>query len=522
MRKNNWLWLAGIGLLVSLNLSAQSYAETALQFTRMQSGGSARVQGLGGAQTSLGGDYSSAYSNPAGLGFFNRNEFTVSPSLKFANSTSDYYLGDSLLSNKKNNQSTFLLPGISLVFHKDFSDVSNSIISGNFSISLNRTNDFNSSFQYQGTNQYSSIINAFIKTADNSNETTSQFSPNGNQYLTTTWLAFQNSLIGDSSVLNGSPKKYFTDATELPYRRNGVPTQSEQIQTSGGQSQISIAYGINVKDKMYFGAGLGITSLRFSSRKKYKEIFDSGPLSELQYNESLDVTGSGINFRIGTILKPVDFIQVGLSIATPTVYTLSDSFVGDMFTNWKNYTYYYKDNGVTKSTVLNKESATTEEIPTSYSLSTPWRFNGGITLLIPKKGFISVDVENLNYGSTSYTSATDGVSFDKDNIEIKNSYKSVLSYRIGGEYRIKNFRIRGGYNYMPDPSSNKQFSTVSDIRSISFGGGYRVARFYVDLAISQTQNSTKYIPYPLNSFRAPLVKSDFSFTNIIFTVGFPF
>src|SRR6187399_2277605 len=57
----------------------QDFVDNALLFSRTRPGGSARIQSLGGAQIALGGDYSSALSNPAGLGMYNRSEFTITP-----------------------------------------------------------------------------------------------------------------------------------------------------------------------------------------------------------------------------------------------------------------------------------------------------------------------------------------------------------------------------------------------------------------------------------------------------------
>ncbi len=59
-------------------LPAQDFVDNALLFSRTQPGGSARIQALGGTQISLGGDYSSALSNPAGLGMYNKSEVTFS------------------------------------------------------------------------------------------------------------------------------------------------------------------------------------------------------------------------------------------------------------------------------------------------------------------------------------------------------------------------------------------------------------------------------------------------------------
>ena len=71
---------------------AQDFIDNALMFSRNRPSGSARIQALGGTQVSLGGDYSSALSNPAGLAMYNRSEFTFSPGVT-TNNFSSTYLG---------------------------------------------------------------------------------------------------------------------------------------------------------------------------------------------------------------------------------------------------------------------------------------------------------------------------------------------------------------------------------------------------------------------------------------------
>src|SRR5688500_9062657 len=84
----------------------QDFIDNALLFSRTKPGGSARIQALGGAQVATGGDYSSAFSNPAGLGMFNRSEFTFSPGLSFHNTSSDY-----LGVNTDDSKTVFNIPG---------------------------------------------------------------------------------------------------------------------------------------------------------------------------------------------------------------------------------------------------------------------------------------------------------------------------------------------------------------------------------------------------------------------------
>src|SRR6185369_16307868 len=117
MKKIVSLALSGFSVLISISASAQTYAEEALLFSRIGSGGSARIQAMGGSQVALGGDYSSAFSNPAGLGFFNRSEATLSLGTNFFKSTSNYF-GNSTSDSRSN----FNVPGFSVVLHSEKND----------------------------------------------------------------------------------------------------------------------------------------------------------------------------------------------------------------------------------------------------------------------------------------------------------------------------------------------------------------------------------------------------------------
>ena len=69
---------------------AYGYYEKALSFSQTQFGGTARMQGLAGAQTALGADLSTTLANPAGLGLFRKSMFTISPALQLSNSNSNF------------------------------------------------------------------------------------------------------------------------------------------------------------------------------------------------------------------------------------------------------------------------------------------------------------------------------------------------------------------------------------------------------------------------------------------------
>lgn len=496
------LLLGGIVMLFAQQMRAQSFTETALLFSRTEPGGSARIQSMGGSQVALGGDYSSAYSNPAGLGMYNRSEFAFTPAINFSNVSADY-----LNQNTMASKSTLNIPGLSLSFHNTDVKVKG-LQSGTFSISYSRVNDFNRNLIYNGTNKDNSIIDYFIE--DATGGTPDQFKKGGNLFNTPTELAYDNYLIGEKAILDpgNSNKEYFTDVS-------GIPTQQEKIETRGAQNQWNFSYGANFNDKVFIGAGIGLASIRYKSNKIYTEDFTNEPLSDLSLGETLEIRGSGINATLGTIFRPVDFIQFGASATTPTAYQLTDSYRATLNTSWKNFEYLPGE-------FINNESAETDVINSEYALKTPWKLSAGVAFFIQKHGFITADIESLNYSHAKYVEGIDGISYSDDNDKIRALYQSVVNLRLGGEFRLNQFRFRGGFSYMPEPFKTEQNSVSRVSQSISSGVGYRTEKFYVDLGFIYSQGNNSYRPYRVNSSTSPLVTYNQSNTNVLLTFGFPF
>ena len=504
------LLLSGIVMWWTQQTKAQSFTETALLFSRTQPGGSARIQSMGGSQVALGGDYSSAYSNPAGLGMYNRSEFAFTPAINFSNVSANY-----LDQNTNASKSALSIPGLSLSFYKK--DVKlKGIQSGTFTISHSRINDFNRNFNYSGTNKDNSIIDYFIRKA--TGETPAQFEKGKNLDNTLTELAYvdRNFLIGEKTILDSSysNKEYFTDVA-------GVPDQKEKIETKGAQNQWNFSYGANINDKFFIGAGIGIASIRYKLKKKYTEVFVGEPLSDLLIEESFEIRGSGINATIGAIFRPVDFIQFGASATTPTSYQLTDSYSAIMNSSWKNFTYF-PATPTQQAVILNNEGAKTDVVNSEYSLKTPGKLSAGVAIFIQKHGFITADIERINYSNAKYVSGIDGISFSEDNDDIKSLYQSVFNVRLGGEFRYDKFRFRGGYSYMPEPFKTEQNNVSRIVQSISGGAGYRTEKLSIDLAVIYRQGNNSYRPYIVNSNTSPLVTYSQSNTNVLVTLGFPF
>jgi hypothetical protein len=557
MKLKSWgLCLSVIGAFFSQVSLAQNYfIEQALLFSRQNAGGSARIQAMGGAQVALGGDFSSALSNPAGLGMYNRNEFSLTPAITFQNASGNYSTYEVQQGNLVTNQnssssssSNVSLPGLSIVFGSGKNTDREPFYGGTFAITLNRINDFNGSMQYNGQNNSSSIINYFldVSTGYTKDQFNPKFDPNtnppgkGDNVNTPAFLGYENYLIGPTSS-NGTD--YFSDLF------GGTPFQKETISTSGYQNQWNISYGANFLDKIFLGAGLGITSVRYQYDKTYSEDFTGqttgefvgqcvGCFNTMRLRETRSTSGSGVNLTLGLLIKPIDMIQFGASYVTSTAYQLNDSYSASMNTSWNNFDYFGNParplipTGGTKPPNINDVNSKTIDDPVNYSLSTPGRFTFGTAIFIAKKGFITADVELVNYANASTSSFSEqlySLSIDAGldvNKTVSSRFKSATNIRIGGEYRYKNFRFRGGYGIMDNPYANKPTNRINysltNLSSISGGIGYRTAKFFVDMAVIQTQGDGYYLPYSLSNFPAPNYTYSNATTRVMFTVGIPF
>ncbi len=469
--------LVGILLLFASVIKAQSYAENAMTFSQTKPGGSARIQAIGGAQIALGGDYSSALSNPAGLGMFNRSEFTFTPAVSGYTTRSNYFDN-----SDQDGKTIFNIPGISVVLHG--SKDKDGFLGGSFGISMSRINDFQGATSFHGINDYNTIIDSYLYDANGS--TTQQFEPGEINYNSPTGLAYNNYLIGPWSTYNSSfpNDEYFTDA---PIKAN----QQCFIETKGATNQWSISYGGNYKDILFFGGGIGITSLKYKSQRTFSETFESDTINSLSVTENLNIKGTGVNATIGFIFRPINFLQIGASFTTPTLYGVTDTFDASMNSSWNNFPYYGLD-------TLNERSASTDIVVSEYNLTTPLKFSAGI-VFISKYGFISGDIELTNSAQTKYSSSDQPqatpIDFTEDNKEIKNLYKTALNYRLGAEFRYEMFRLRGGFGVQGN-GYQKDLGLDNTITNITGGVGIRKSTYYVDLAlISSSQKKYYYQPY---------------------------
>ncbi len=475
------LLMGGIGAKAQLNLGGHFYGEDAFKFSESKISGSARMQGLGGSYVSLGADATNNYTNPAGLGFYNRSELSITPVLNSVNVSSVYAGSQFSRSTTSPN-----IGQLGLVFSNG--GVGTRKKRSAFAVTYSRQNSFLSDFRYNGDNNRSSMADFFAESATRSNVHSDvlddEFDPSTGLAKNAESMAYQAYLIDPSN--NGG----------APYRRveSSLPVQQiGDVSTTGSTSQWNLGYGVNFDDRTYIGLGIGFVRLNYENTLTHNENFANGVVFDgFEYGENLYVRGSGVNFSFGTIFKATENISLGASLTTPSWISVSEIFNSHIVIDPKS------GNPVVPSSAIT--SIATEENVFNYSLTTPLKASGGATFFFPNKaGFITADAEYVGYRGMGVKDPENNTWGGDQKSGIKSTYSDVVNLKIGAEYRIQNIRLRAGTKYMPSPYKQKSDNLDRSQMLFTGGVGYRSSKFFIDLAGVFNKFNGAFTPYQLNN-----------------------
>jgi len=483
-------------LIITLFLSINTFAQTAadaLRFSMTETGGTARTMGIGGAIGALGGDFGTLSSNPAGLGTFRKSEFTITPGYLKVNTKSKLtssYTSNSEISDKG---SSFGINNIGLVIAKKPSNKKWSNV--NFAIGTNCIANYKSLQYYSGKSRGS---------------LTDFFAEQANADITDPYyvdLAFN----ADALLFDTIQNKYISD---LENNKTDLLKKNQTISTKGSINDLSISLAGNYKEKWFLGASIGIPILSYTENKTYKEINDNiaSPFNYLTFDEYLSTNGVGINLKLGVIYKLNKILRFGAAVHTPTAFSLNDSYSKTL-----TYSYVGSNNANVENTSNSPDGSY------KYQLNTPWKLIGSVGAVFAKSGFVSAEVEYVDYSSSNFTfsNSDDEKNYERSvNNDITTNYKGTMNIKLGAEYAVDIFRIRGGYALYGSPFNN---STSGGSKSIYSGGiGLRGDVFFLDLGYQYSVNSDGYIPYTTINSIQQFVERKFSKSNIVATIGFKF
>ncbi len=475
-------------LFFVFELSAQT-VEDALRYSRLRAGGTARSVSSGGALSAFGGDFGTLSVNPAGIGTYRKSTLVVTPSLNINNTESIF--------NEENfseNNTNIKLENLGLVF--SIIDNSSDWKSVSFGIGLNKLTSFNQEFFYNGTTT-GTIAQRWKAFAD------------GTDPLDL--YAFEEGIAYDAGILFGeTPDNIYTIDPD-----GSLPLYKEQrVTETGSINDLNLTLGGNYQHKLSVGVTLGMPIVNFESNKEYTEIDELGisnEFNQMDFDENIATTGIGFNAKLGVIYRASQKLRIGAAIHTPTYFALSEQY----------------DTRIEADLTINNERLSYEVLsPTSnfsYTYLSPFRAIGSVGIMLGKIGFVSGDVEYVNYaaGQFDYADDPEGEKIVNDNIAAE--LGSAINLRVGGEARYGIFAVRAGAGYYMSPYQDTYTGADEGMLNLSFGVGLREKGLFLDLGIANNSFKKSYSPYTISDTQAgPQIDNRISQTQFVGSIGFRF
>ena len=475
MKKYFSLFIFGFSVA---NIQAQ-YVADAVRLSQTSINGTARFQAMSGAFGSLGGDFSAININPASSAIFNNNQFSVSLSDNILKNDTNYF---GTKTNSDKNSVTFNQAGGVLVFENN----DNKSDWKKFSLAANYENvgNFNNDIYSSGINQ-NSLSNYFtsyansdgvipgIKLGDLDNLNYDQLNFADQQ----AWLGYQSFIINpDNSDVNNT--SYNSNV-----RERGNYQQQNTFVTKGYNGVLNFNVAGQYQDWLSVGLNLNshFTDYRQSTiftEKNANPNTAVDRVKSVQFINDIYTYGSGFSFQLGAIAKLKNDFRIGFAYQSPTWYDLNDEVTQSIQTTQSS-------TGFTDDNFTNVDPKTIN-VYEPYSLQSPSKITGSLSKIFGKKGLISLDISTKNYNLVSFGPKND---FETKNNDLVTTLKRTIDYRIGGEYRIKQWSLRGGYQFEQSPYKNKK--VMGDLFGVSTGFGYNWGDTKLDVSYAYAKRNSQ-------------------------------
>jgi len=495
-------------LLVSIRCFPQ-IPEEAFRLSWQTNNGTARNQAIGGAMTSLGGDATTNFINPAGLAFFNTSDFVFTPSWQMSKNKGSFR-GTSSRGSQVNK---FRLGTTGLIFGGMGYNRNTSC-----GITVTQVADFNQNVFYKGQNNYSSFAEPLADEFFESGIRDPNVALNADNISLLTKMAIYTYLV-DTATINGLP------GVIARSENANLRDQENTITTTGGITEATFGVGGRVSKKVMAGFSLGIPVVKMERNTFFKESdATNSPGNEFDfftYSENYRLTGIGINAKFGVIVRPQEYIRLGAAIHSPSWLDLKEEFSAAMETDIEDPNSY---------SVSSEVFTGNTDPQNKYILMTPAKImiSGAYVFREEEKierqrGFITADIEYaanqwIRFLTSEQAEARTG-KYNTENAIIKNYYKGSFNFKAGGELKFKILMLRAGFAYFSNPYKDKELK--ANRLNISGGLGYRNKGIFIDLTYVHRISKDVNFPYRVNAPRLnTFANLKDAGGNVLLTLGF--
>lgn len=522
-------------IVAGVQAGAQSIGD-AYTFSQNNYSGTARTVGMGNAVTAVGGDLGTIEFNPAGSAVYGYSQFSLTPSITIssmsaqgtplAGSNEPYGFQD----NNVTRYPKFVMPSVGAVMNVKTGRRSG-IKSWSFGFIGHATSNFLTDVYASGSNLNTSYA-GFLASLANGYEADALMASNAlDQCSWRAVTAYQSNMI---STFGGHSNEYIGITERVDGSNISLADEINQYYgwfRTGSKYDMLFNFGMNISDKFYIGANLGITDITIESNEYWKEeavdmknfaiqfkqadgTSKDTYFDQLRMNYSYEARGAGAYLKAGFIALPFKGLRVGAAIQTPTVFSITE--------------YYGYEGRTTFSDSEFNARWNTGEGSYEYKVKSPFRANAGLAYTIDNFALVSVDYEMADYGLMKLRSYSYADEYDDMNYDIKSNFGVSHSLRAGFELKpMPQFAIRTGYNLTTSPEKDSVGKYLSAYRqAASFGLGYSSnGSFFADLACRMNFLPDEYFlvyeDYISDVYSPELCKRG-SLTEVLLTLGWRF
>ena len=250
---------------------------------------------------------------------------------------------------------------------------------------------------------------------------------------------------------------------------------------------MTMSFSGNYSDMLYLGATVGVPFLGYRSTSYYletPEMLDTAVgLDKFGFFESKNISGAGINLKLGAIYRPIENLRIGLAFHTPTYYQIDESY----------------STTVESKLLINGKYRTSEATTYGlyyYNFRTPLKLLANMAVTMGDMsskvaGSLSFDYEYTNYRSMHF-SGGDADYMKQVNDDIKDIYRAAHTFRVGGTLNIMKMSLRAGVLYSTDPYKEELNKDASSM-ALACGIGYQTRTWFVDFAYAHTEQKDNMV-----------------------------
>lgn len=507
-----------VGLISMSTLYSQSIND-AIRYSNGEVIGSARFRALSGAFGALGGDLSAVNINPASSAVFSTSYASFSLNNMNIDNETNYFGG-----KKSNSESDLSLNQAGGVFVFRNRNENSQWKKFSFSIAYDNTKNYENNWTAIGTNNKNansggSIASFFLNNANGlrldeisafvGESNSEAYSEIGSFYGEQNQQAFlgYTSYIIESETGDDADTNYFSNVVGDSFN------QQYNYTSTGYNGKLAFNVGAQYGDNIYLGLNLNSHFINYERFSALNESNDTSGavVNDIYFENILNTNGSGFSFQLGSIFKVTNNLRLGLAYDSPTWMTIEEETTQFIQTRSRDG-IPLEDGSTFFSETINPQVV---NVFAPYKLQTPGKITGSIAYIFGRSGLLSFDYSRKDYSNTKFKPTSDAY-YSLLNSEINNIFTAVNTYKVGGEYKLKQLSLRAGYRFEESPY--KDGTTIGDLSGYSLGLGYKFGNTSIDLTYDHAEQSRNQQIF--NTGLIDRVNIENTNSNITFSLGF--